>query len=81
MVCSDIAMLSINDRGQFMPNELTSMEAKAIRFARTYFADALATTGLMEPFANANAQQIDTLIEACWRGCRRGMAEQSEVPF
>lgn len=81
MACSDLAFLSVNARGELDLKELTDMEQKAIRSARAFLADALAATGLMDKFQNANAQQIDTIIEACWRGCRQGMAEQDSIPF
>ena len=42
----------------------TAREAQAIRDARKSFAEALNTLGLMAPFVDRPAAEIDQLIEA-----------------
>lgn len=62
----------------------TDMERQAIRDARRFFAEALTDLGLMEPFQDRSAAEIDRLIEACIDGFQHSMQRQSlndDVPF
>ena len=55
----------------------TAREAQAIRDARKLFAEALNSLGLMEPFANRTAAEIDQLIEAAVTGYIDSMTWQA----
>ncbi|WP_413877137.1 DUF6511 domain-containing protein [Albidovulum sp.] len=71
----------------------TARETQAIRDARMLFAEALTDLGLMEPFFNRTAAEIDRLIEAAVTGYvdsmqdqaarkeRTGTALDDEIPF
>jgi hypothetical protein len=62
----------------------TDMEQQAIRDAQRYLAEALTELGLMEPFQERSAAEIDRLIEACIDGFQGSMQRQSlndDVPF
>jgi hypothetical protein len=54
----------------------TAREAKAICDARKGFAEALTALGLMEPFFDRTAAEIDQLIEAAVTGYIDSMQSQ-----
>lgn len=55
----------------------TAREAQAIRDARRDFAQALTELGLMAPFFNRSADDIDRLIEAAVTGYIDSMRDQA----
>ncbi|MGF1660560.1 MAG: DUF6511 domain-containing protein [Rubrimonas sp.] len=55
----------------------TARERQAIRDARAPFAEALAALGLMAPFFDRSAEEIDRLIEAAVTGYIDSMQEQA----
>ena len=71
----------------------TAREAQAIVDARKDFAEALSDLGLMTPFLDRTAAEIDQLIEAAVTGYidsmqaqgagseRDGRAPENEIPF
>lgn len=62
----------------------TPMERQAIRDARQPLAEVLGELGLLAPFQNRSAAEIDRLIEACIDGFQASMRAQADagsVPF
>jgi hypothetical protein len=58
----------------------TAREAQAIRDARKDFAEALTALGLMAPFFDRTAAEIDQLIEAAVTGYIESMQTQGAQP-
>ncbi|MDA1155185.1 MAG: DUF6511 domain-containing protein [Proteobacteria bacterium] len=72
--CQDIgANLAQRSYGMI---DKTAREAQAIRDARKSFAEALTTLGLMAPFFDRPAAEIDQLIEAAVSGYIDSMQTQ-----
>ena len=58
----------------------TARERQAIRDARVPFAEALSELGLMQPFLDRSAAEIDRLIEAAVSGYIDSMQAQAARP-
>lgn len=67
----------------------TPMETQALKDARRPFAEVLVELGLIAPFHDRSAAEIDRIIEACVNGFQASMRRQAaqrhllddEIPF
>jgi hypothetical protein len=82
MRCLNIgAAIAKRSRGMI---DKTELEIRAIKAARRNFAEALAELGLMGPFHNRSAEEIDRIIEACVDGFQAAMRRETlsdDLPF
>jgi hypothetical protein len=79
--CLAGAALAKRNKGMI---DKTDMELRAIKDARRFLADVLTELGLMAPFHDRSAAEIDRIIEACVDGFQASMRRQSlndDVPF
>jgi hypothetical protein len=79
--CLAGAALAKRNKGMI---DKTDMEVRAIKDARRFLADVLTELGLMAPFNDRSAAEIDRIIEACVDGFQASMRRQSlndDVPF
>jgi hypothetical protein len=62
----------------------TELETQAIKAARRNLAEVLTELGLMAPFHDRSADEIDRIIEACVDGFQAAMRRETlndDIPF
>ena len=62
----------------------TELEIQAIKAARRNLAEVLTELGLMAPFHDRSADEIDRIIEACVDGFQAAMRRETlndDIPF
>lgn len=62
----------------------TELETQAIKAARRNLAEVLTELGLMAPFHDRSADEIDRIIEACVDGFQAAMRHETlndDIPF
>jgi hypothetical protein len=84
--CNDALTVVLDERGgqDRMTEKLTDMEREAIKAARVSLYEALVKIGRAEAFNDASAEEMDSVIDAVWRGCRDSMQSligEDGVPF
>ncbi|WP_235907767.1 DUF6511 domain-containing protein [Siccirubricoccus phaeus] len=75
MRCCDAGSALARRRGGVI--DKTPMEERAIREARRSFAEVLQELGLLAPFHDRSAAEIDRIIEACVDGFQASMQRQA----
>jgi hypothetical protein len=75
MACCEAGGALARRRGGVI--DKTCMEERAVKDARRSLAEALTELGLMEPFHDRTAAEIDRLIEACVDGFQASMQRQA----
>jgi hypothetical protein len=79
MACSDVGgALAHRSSGMI---DKSPMEAQAIKDARRPLAETLVELGLMAPFHDRAAAEIDRIIEACVDGFQASMRRQAAQPM
>ncbi len=62
----------------------TELETQAIKAARRNLAEVLTELGLMAPFHDRSADEIDRIVEACVDGFQAAMRRETlndDIPF